>query len=209
MAMSRLVVLVVVVAVLAPAAVAAAPPKRCHVWFTVDKRGSGDVTGKVARIGPPTQYQGVVIKLDTGLAFHYISDLAVPFAKGDPIRVRYACGGPPPSFTCDAQIADANGRILVIASTNGDAYSEGWTAAPGNIVSTVDHGSTSITSLERTHELVLTKGKTWVTTRGDRCSSVTDAGVTWYVTGTATTWEGMRLPDAGDSRTYAITRAAR
>jgi hypothetical protein len=209
-AMARLVVLVAFVALLAPTSVTAAPPKSCSVWFAVNKPGKADLTAKVASIGPRTQYQDVVVKLDTGLAFHYISDLAVPFAKGDTIRVRYACGGPPPGITCDAQIVDANNRILVITSSNGDDYSDGWTATPGNIVSTIDHGgSTSGTSLEHTHELVLTKGRTSATTRGGRCVAVTEAGVIWYVTGSATTWQGMPLPDAGDHRTYAIVRAVR
>jgi hypothetical protein len=203
--MSRLVILI---ALLAPAAAAAAPPRRCSVWFAVAGRETADVTGKVASIGPPTQYRDFVVKLDTGLAFHYISDLAVPFAKGDTIRVRYACDGPAHGVTCDAQIADAKNRILVIASSNGDDYSDGWTATPGKIVSTIDSGSTSGTSREHTHELVLTKGKTSVTTRGDHCVSVSLAGVTWYVTGGATTWEGMRPPEGRDGRTYAIVRAA-
>jgi hypothetical protein len=203
--MSRLLILV---ALLAPATAAAAPPKTCSVWVAIAKSEQGDVTAKVASIGPRSQYHDSVVKLETGLAFHYISDLAVPFAKGDTIRVRYACGGPPPSVTCDAQIADAKQRILVVASSNGDDYSDGWTAAAGRIISTVDHAVlASRKSLEHTHELVLTKGNTTATTRRDRCVAVTEAGVTWYVTGSATTWEGMRIPDGRDGRVYAISRA--
>jgi hypothetical protein len=204
--MARLLVAAAVLVSL-PIDVIAGTPRTCNAWFAMTRPGKGDVTAKVASIGPPTQYQGVAVKLETGLEFRYITDVPVPFAKGDTIRVRYDCGGPPPGLTCDAQIADGHGLVLAIASTNSDTYSDGWTAAAGKIVSTEDHSKTAGSrSLEHTHEIVLTKGKTSVTSRGDRCVAVSESGVTWYVTGAATTWEGTRIPEGRDNRAYAISR---
>lgn len=200
----RLAVLVLLLATGAAATAAPTPPK-CSAAVVIDKVATGDVTGKIAALAPVAL--GTQVTVDK-LAFRYVSDLPLPFKLGDTIRITYRCGGPPPGLYCDAMIADAGGRVLAIAAQNGtDDFSDGWTAKPGKVVEARQNPNESRHAVERTHALVLTRGKTSATVTGSACTAIEDGATTWYATGAAHSWDGVRPPDGIDYRVYSLVRA--
>lgn len=186
---------------------AAAKPSCTAVFAT--KGSEGSVQGTVASIkkakdGPSeVRIDGATESLDFkfGVAGRF------PFAVGDVITVSYSCGGW--GNHCDARIDDANGDPLVIYGGFGaDKLAAGWTFSPGKVISQRQDPNQSARSIEKQHGLSMTKAgskKAWSLT-GSRCTTVKDGKTTWYATGGARTWEGVRPPEGVDYQWYTLVR---
>jgi hypothetical protein len=192
---------------MAMATPAAAKPS-CTVIF--DTTGSeGSVEGKVSKITTPKEgpskvrLEGATESLD----FTFSMTGTFPFAVGDKITVSYWCGGF--GNRCDARIDDANGDPLIIyGAFGGEKLAAPWSFSAGRVLSQKQDPNQSERSIEKYHQLVLAKAgsKTTWTLTGNACTTVKDGKATWYATGGARTWEGVRPPEGVDFQWYVLVR---
>jgi hypothetical protein len=186
----------------------AAAKSNCTVTFAT-KGSEGSVAGKVSKIDTPkdgpskVHIDGASEKLD----FTFGVSGTFPFAVGDVITVSYSCGGW--GNHCDARIDDANGDPIVIYGGFGsDKLATGWSFAVGKVLSRRQDPNQSEKSIEKYHELTLGKTgtKTTWSLAGSKCTTVKDGKTTWYATGGARTWEGVRPPEGVDFQWYTLVR---
>jgi hypothetical protein len=190
-----------IVALLASTA-SAAPPKHCNAAVIINAVVKGDVTSKI------TAMKGPLVTLATGFEFRFVAETPTPFAVGDTIHIAYRCGGPPPGIYCDARIADAHDKTLVIAAMNGtDDYSDGWVGTRGKTLTSKQNPNETRASIEHTPELTLAKRQTSATVGSSTCTEIRESGDTWYASGGARSWEGIRPPEGIDYKWYSLSRA--
>ena len=181
-------------------------PARCQVAVQLRQPGDGTIAGTITKV--TTKDTTVTLQVDDGkhatdVAMY--SDIPLPLAKGDAIKLSYWCGGF--GNHCDARIDDARGEPIVIAAMFGnDKLSAGWTSKVGAIRQAEQDVNQPKKSIRRVHALELTHGKTAVTVTGATCTTITDGGTTWLAQGSAVSWDGIRPPEGIDYRSYSLVR---
>lgn len=195
-------------------AAAAPPPKQCGASAASAKGDPSptQITGTVKSITASKDIAGwfdIVVTTASGdRTFRlYITPGKPPFAVGTKIDVNLRRGGGWHQVY-DAVIKDAAGKILVIISGSGaDDWADGWKVTTGKVVST-DPPSPGPTapSVNRTHALDFARGKTTASVLPDKCTLVKDGTDSFIVSGSGTTWLGLRPPEGVDYQTFSMIR---
>lgn len=200
----RIALAVLAVVLLSEHATAAPTPTSC--WASIDIAEDfvhGSITGKLTR-GPAKD----TARIDDGkqpLAFLLRSGTPLAVTDGDIVTLTYACGGW--GNRCDARLDDATGNpIAIMVAFGSDSLSGGWASKACAVLSKRQDPNQKKKSVQRTHELVLAKGKLSVPARATACTRVKDGKASWLVTGEAVTWDGVRPPEGVDTKQYALIR---
>lgn len=190
------------------AAASADPCKLATISLRPDRdHMNGSIKGKVSKIDRKEYWTEV--HLDDGAAgldFTMSPPTAQPFAKGDKLALKFACGGGW-QIVCNTQLADGQGRVFLISAALGsDELSEGWTSSVDARVKSSPNPNSSQKSVQHTYALVLAKGRTKATVGPDKCTTIDDGSDKWSASGFAIRWEGLRPPEGIDYQQYQLMR---
>jgi hypothetical protein len=195
-------------------AAAAPPPKDCGVYAESAKGDpsptqiTGTVKSITARKDPPG-WVDVVVTTATGERTFGLAIVPVkpPFAVGSKIDVNLRRGGGWHQVY-DAVIKDGAGKILAISSGSGaDDWADGWKVTRGKVTETdPPHPDAKTESVNRTHALDFERGKTKVTVLPNKCTLVKDGTDSFIVSGSGTTWLGLRPPEGVDYQSFSMLR---
>jgi hypothetical protein len=207
--------LAIAAAVCAPSFARAAPavPSVCGtmVYLTAAKATALHVVGKVKSITPdmePTFYKIVVADRSGDQAFMLsVSPVqAMPLKVGDQIDASVRKNRGRHRFF-DGLIKDADGKVLIVASESGaDDWAGGWKVTTGKVVQSEQAPNTKQQSVRRTHELDFSRGNTKVTISPDGCTLVKEGANQFLVSGSGSSWVGLRPPDGIDRQRFMMVR---
>ncbi len=166
------------------------------------------VVGKVKAIAPdmePTFFRITVTDAKGDHAFMLsVQPVELPFAVGDQIEVNVRRNK---SRYFDGQVNDATGKALLVTSESGaDDWAGGWKVKQGQVLESVQDPKVKVQSVERMHELEVTRGQTSVHVPPDVCTLVEDNNEQYLVSGSGHSWVGKRPAGAVDYTHFSMQR---
>ncbi|MBN1608297.1 MAG: hypothetical protein JW940_16830 [Polyangiaceae bacterium] len=171
-------------------------------------------TAKVAEIRPKREERIVVLagngpESNRSFRIQLPGDLPLPFAQGDPIAVVVSERQWSFAKVFDGVIVDpTDGAVLLANSLTGDAtLVPGWDFVRGPVIGVVSSPHTSGGACLFEHDVTLSHGGQAARLRRAEWRTISVAGRTWAVTGSAFAYgAGFREPDSMDVSTFTIVR---